>query len=132
MAKEPPDDYLLKGSGILKLTDSIRDLEAQLRHSGPKLAMALDALKVYADGGHLSLADPDAWDTVSGEPANFQCDEAGTATVEDGSIAKMALKVIAGENTAYSEMMALELKTEARSHRVTCEHPRLCLVGIGH
>lgn len=49
------------------------------------------ALKFYADGDHLLLADSDAWDTCSGEPINFLHDEAGTASVEDGSIAKAAL-----------------------------------------
>jgi hypothetical protein len=50
-----------------------------------------DALKFYADRCHFALAEEDAWDTVSGEPANFWCDEAGTATVEDGTVAAMAL-----------------------------------------
>ncbi len=50
------------------------------------------ALKFYADGNHLLLADSDAWDTCSGEPVNFLHDDAGTASVEDGSIAKTALK----------------------------------------
>ena len=38
------------------------------------------------------MNDESAWDTVSGEPANFKCDEAGTATVEDGAIARMTLE----------------------------------------
>jgi single-stranded DNA-binding protein len=29
--------------------------------------------------------------TVSGEPQNFLCDEAGTATVEDGEVARQVL-----------------------------------------
>ncbi|MDQ2822763.1 MAG: hypothetical protein M3Y65_20690 [Pseudomonadota bacterium] len=62
--------------------------------SESRIANLEAALRYYADGNHFVLADPDAWDTVSGEPVNFQCDEAGTATVEDGSIAKM---VLAGE-----------------------------------
>lgn len=49
------------------------------------------ALKFYADGDHLLLADADAWDTCSGEPVNFLHDDAGTASVEDGSIAKAEL-----------------------------------------
>lgn len=48
-------------------------------------------LLLYAEGWHFDKADPDAWDTVSGEPENWYCDEAGTATVEDGSIARMVL-----------------------------------------
>lgn len=55
------------------------------------------ALQWYADGMHFDRASPDAWDTVSGEPQNWWCDEAGTATVEDGSIAAMTLR---GELTA--------------------------------
>lgn len=55
------------------------------------------ALKFYADGDHFNLSDDAAWDTVSGEPQNWLCDEAGTATIEDGSIAKMTLS---GELTA--------------------------------
>lgn len=50
-----------------------------------------EALQFYADGSHFNMAVQDAWDTVSGEPTNFWCDEAGTATVEDGTVAKMAL-----------------------------------------
>lgn len=50
-----------------------------------------DALQFYADRSHFLIADDDAWDTVSGEPQNFWCDEAGTATVEDGTVAAMAL-----------------------------------------
>lgn len=52
------------------------------------------ALKFYADGDHLLLADADAWDTCSGEPINFLHDEAGTASVEDGSLAKAALNPV--------------------------------------
>lgn len=55
----------------------------------------LDALRFYANGHHFNLADRNAWDTVSGEPQNFWCDEAGTATVEDGSIAKAVLQGVA-------------------------------------
>jgi hypothetical protein len=49
------------------------------------------ALQFYADRSHFAITDESAWDTVSGEPANFWCDEAGTATVEDGTVAAMAL-----------------------------------------
>lgn len=50
------------------------------------------ALRYYANQHHFLIADERAWDTVSGEPQNFHCDEAGTATVEDGTIAKLALR----------------------------------------
>ena len=62
------------------------------------------ALQWYADGLHFDKASPDAWDTVSGEPQNWWCDEAGTATVEDGSIAMMTLR---GELTA-AQIQALD------------------------
>lgn len=66
-------------------TQKIKALESQL-------AIARDTLRYYAEGHHFTLHEPTAWDTVSGEPANFQEDEACTATVEDGSVAKMALE----------------------------------------
>jgi len=49
-----------------------------------------EALMFYAEGDHFTF-DRDAWDTVSDEPQNYWCDEAGTATVEDGTIAKLAI-----------------------------------------
>lgn len=49
------------------------------------------ALEYYARGDHFILADPDAWDTCSGEPQNWLHDDEGTASVEDGSVAKQAL-----------------------------------------
>ena len=51
----------------------------------------LAALEFYAEGHHFILHDANAWETVSGEPQNFQEDEANTATVEDGSVAKAAI-----------------------------------------
>lgn len=50
-----------------------------------------EALQFYANGDHFTKHDPNAWDNVSGEPANLWEDEANTATVEDGSIARAAL-----------------------------------------
>lgn len=49
-----------------------------------------EALKFYAEQNHFVIADEDAWDTVSGESQNYWCDS-GTATVEDGWIAREAL-----------------------------------------
>jgi len=57
----------------------------------PEQSGLVEALVYYANGDHMLLADPDAWDTCSGEPLNFLHDEAGTASVEDGTIAKAAL-----------------------------------------
>lgn len=50
------------------------------------------ALEFYANGEHFIRHDDSAWDTVSGEPQNLYEDEAGTATVEDGSIARLAME----------------------------------------
>jgi hypothetical protein len=55
------------------------------------------ALRFYAEGNHFHRHQPEAWDTVSGEPSNFFEDESNTATVEDGSIAARCLR-LADEN----------------------------------
>jgi hypothetical protein len=56
-----------------------------------RIKMLEEALQFYANGDHFTMHDSSAWDTVSGEPPNFYEDESNTATVEDGSIAKMVL-----------------------------------------
>lgn len=61
-------------------------------HAAAGIKKLEEALRFYADGSHFMLHDPSAWDTVSGEPPNFYEDESNTATVEDGSVAKMALE----------------------------------------
>lgn len=82
---------------------------------------ARDALRFYADREHFHMHDPDAWDTVSGEPQNFYEDEANTATVEDGSVAKQAL-----EDIAYVEAYASAATPAASSESVdTAEMRRL-------
>ncbi len=77
---------------------------ALLREAADEIENLRAALQWYADGLHFDKASPDAWDTVSGEPQNWWCDEAGTATVEDGSIAAMTLR---GELTA-AQIQALD------------------------
>lgn len=69
----------------------IPQLQSELTKARECISELERGLKFYADGDHLLLADPDAWDTCSGEPINFLHDEAGTASVEDGSIAKQFL-----------------------------------------
>ncbi len=102
MAKQRPEEKFLKGSGVLKLIQAIRDLERANRElraqqTAPSAAAATEvknlrkALQFYADKDHFNIADEGAWDTVSGEPQNYWCDEEGTATVEDGTIARLAL-----------------------------------------
>lgn len=82
-------------------TEDLRALRLALVNERDKLRAALT---FYADGSHFNLSDDTAWDTVSGEPQNWWCDEAGTATVEDGSIAAMTLR---GELTA-EQIQALD------------------------
>lgn len=79
------------------------------------------ALRFYAQRHHFALSDPSAWDTVSGEPPNYWCDEAGTATVEDGSIAKIALE---GINAAPPAREAVALTEEQAKAVMWQEHVR--------
>jgi len=57
-----------------------------------RLGHCLTALRYYASGDHFIINNTQLWDTVSGEPQNFWCDEAGSATVEDGRIAALTLQ----------------------------------------
>jgi hypothetical protein len=72
-------------------------------------------LKFYADGGHMLLGDPEAWDTVSGEPQNWYCDEEGTATIEDGTIAKQVLVGHDLKWDAQGELTLAPLASESTS-----------------
>jgi hypothetical protein len=84
----------LCGSVITKGLTSILEEVCRIQLERDQL---LEALKFYAEGNHFIIADEDAWDTVSGEPQNLWCDEAGTATIEDGSVAKAAIAKAAGQ-----------------------------------
>ena len=77
-----PDEF-----PILLYRATAPDELEQLRKDSERMR---EALMFYAEGDHFTF-DRDAWDTVSDEPQNYWCDEAGTATVEDGTIAKLAL-----------------------------------------
>ena len=79
-------------SAFTQLHNELSEAQQRLTVAEQRAGELEAALKFYADGDHLLLADADAWDTCSGEPINFLHDEAGTASVEDGSIAKAALK----------------------------------------
>lgn len=74
----------------------LREENADLRR---KVEALEKALRFYARKAHFSLSDADAWDTVSGEPQNYWCDDAGTATVEDGTVARAALAATEGGGT---------------------------------
>jgi hypothetical protein len=69
-----------------RLSGIMREIES-LKQQNAELLPALHHAKVVQ-------RDPSAWDTVSSEPLNFQEDEACTATVEDGGIAKLALEML--------------------------------------
>lgn len=98
---DPPPNLVLN----VALSDAdVRALDAHIRAAAQVAVLAdrasraveepagwRSALKFYAEQAHFAICDDSAWDTVSGEPANFWCDEAGTATVEDGTVAAMAL-----------------------------------------
>ncbi|MDG9928516.1 MULTISPECIES: hypothetical protein [unclassified Pseudomonas] len=87
---------LLASRAAAKLPPPPQPSPPSPHHSGGVTEL-VEALEFYAQGNHLLLADPDAWDTCSGEPLNFLHDEAGTASVEDGSIAKAALAAYRGQ-----------------------------------
>lgn len=67
----------------------LREANHQLAETEQRLRQAL---RFYAAKEHFAVTDDTAWDTVSGEPPNYWCDEAGTTIVEDGSIAAAALR----------------------------------------
>lgn len=85
------------------------NVEAQVAEAGGRIEYAYTlpapgvpaevraALEFYASGNHFVRADADAWETVSGEPPNFWEDEASTATIEDGTIARSALAMLAAQ-----------------------------------
>lgn len=83
----------------------------------------IEALKFYANGDHLLLADPDAWDTCSGEPINFLHDDAGTASVEDGSIAKAALDSLNSSPVSAGDRETLRYLMDRFDNEVwVCQH----------
>ncbi|GEM_PF-624491 len=85
-------------NGEHRLYTRLAQTEQQPEQSG-----LIKALEYYANGNHLLLADPDAWDACSGEPLNFLHDDAGTASVEDGSIARVALEAYRAAPIAQTE-----------------------------
>jgi hypothetical protein len=114
MKMTTPNELPRKLLGVacrLRVRESLHRDDELIDEGAHALKAALDevqnlraAMQWYADGLHFDKANPDAWDTVSGEPPNWWCDEAGTATVEDGSIAAMVLR---GELTG-EQVQALE------------------------
>lgn len=89
------------------------------RYIPPELVAAV---RFYAQRQHFMLADSDAWDTVSGEPANFWEDEANTATVEDGSIARIALEGLESMPTQAAVDVLAERRRQVEREGWTPEH----------
>lgn len=85
------------------------------------------ALSFYAEGSHFVLADPEAWDTVSGEPPNYYEDESNTATIEDGSIAKAALALPDLSTGILNKVRAEALRKAAAICNELCEPTLLAL-----
>jgi hypothetical protein len=79
---------------IAKLLDeaaaALTSSQAECRELQAEVGRLKRGLDFYARGCHFSH-DSDVWDTVSGEPPNYWCDEEGS-TVEDGAIAKLFLE----------------------------------------
>jgi len=95
----------------------IKKLEGEVAARAERVKVLEQALKFYADGEHFTLHDGSAWDTVSGEPMNFYEDESNTATVEDGSVAKL---VLAGEKVQF-EVAATPAQTPTSAELLTDE-----------
>jgi hypothetical protein len=90
-----------------------------------------EALEFYAQGHHFNLSDDTAWDTVSGEPQNFYCDEAGTATVEDGSVARAALAgVPLRDDERSDEIETLKAERDRLHALLNSPETRDFLVGV--
>lgn len=85
-----PGNYEVTPGQALRIAAEIAKATSQAKDA--EIALLRKALQFYAEGHHFVKHDPSAWDTVSGEPMNFEEDEANTATVEDGSIAKLTLE----------------------------------------
>lgn len=109
-AMNPTDEY----AGIVAHIDAWGKRRAAIASAPAPVADAErinvleTALSFYANGEHFTRHDESAWDTVSGEPSNFYEDESNTATVEDGTVARMAL-----EGTPLSDDAAPAPKTAA-------------------
>ena len=86
------DEYQAMQRTLAEVNSRCESLQSQLAEALKDAERLKRGLKFYADGCHFSAdGETDTWETVSGEPQNFWCDEAGT-TIEDGGIAKQFLQ----------------------------------------
>lgn len=88
---------------IHELNDTNKDLQGRADVLG-------QALKFYADRDHYSIDDGLNWDSCSGEPANILWHEDQPWFIEDGSIARAALKP-AEERNEPNCLRCLDKKT---------------------
>lgn len=95
--------------GYGNVTDALEKLEDSDARYQARVRELEEALAFYAERKHFNIADEDAWDTVSGEPPNFWCDEAGTATVEDGSVAKHYLSPTTPDTALQKALITREI-----------------------
>lgn len=68
------------------------ELQQLLTAADERADVLESALKFYADGDHYSVDDGLNWDSCSGEPYNILWHEDQPWFIEDGSVAKAALK----------------------------------------
>ena len=101
------------GESILSVVASLWEARTEIERLRAERDALAKALTFYATQEHFILSDDTMWDTVSGEPPNWWCDEAGTATVEDGSIARL---VLAGGQSAADVIAQIE-KEKANGSR---------------
>lgn len=117
-------------SEVAENMERAADLLAAL--ANPLAVQVAEALTFYAEGDHFIQHEPTAWDTVSGEPQNFFEDEANTATVEDGSIARIALAALADAAPAQQAPAAAADVRDAGRYRWLREQrwytAKLCVV----
>ena len=85
------DDQRAEIASLKQTVNQLRQKLSAPKADDPVKAQLLEALEFYARGDHLVLFDADEWDTCSGEPLNWLHDNAGTASVEDGSLAEAAI-----------------------------------------
>ena len=71
-------------------------IDADRAAADAEIARLREALEFYARGDHFTIHVENSWvrsmDVETEEPQDEWIDEAGTATVEDGAIARAALK----------------------------------------
>ena len=84
------------------------------------------ALELYANGSHFTPSDPSPWESVSGEPSNFLEDEANTATVEDGEVARAALMGYPLQNEDGTPYELGSAPQEAGKVEAVAEAVRIC------